>query len=469
VVEARAAAEYLGAYVRAYRAEHDRLVAPPPEGAALPRVVDSPYLDSPTILCLLANDGAAIADLTREPSYAWHVAGGPALLVDLPDPNSRITDEWHDTIEAAGLTGKNIGISRVTFSGDVPDDVWEGRIPSPVEAHTVKADATTIEVNRLDIEWLTLIERLTFGAYGRILDIHLPKDAEAAFWQPVIVRDLGFVTADRVKRRFFRQLEFVRHVDPAAWDLRTVWARAKLDVRRDMSHTVGMAGRAGATMALAGSPQLVDELFVSRLAQLDRSIAEFEALLAGPADVNESVVHEFLYKHPLLVDIYGEVHSRPRFTYPEGASPMGKRYVEPDFVVRRPLNRYRVIELERPSKMMATRSGQARAEVGQAAFQIGEFRDFILEHYEMLREQFPGINRDAEMVVVISRSRQESFGGRADVSRHMQLLREQFKGIDLVTHDDLLTQARAARDRLTGVAIEWPRPDPVDHPGNTEA
>jgi hypothetical protein len=207
-------------------------------------------------------------------------------------------------------------------------------------------------------------------------------------------------------------------------------------------------------MALAGAPQLVDELFIGRLASLDRSIGDFEQLLAGPVDADEGVIHEFLYRHPLLVDIYGEIHSRPRFVYPEGSSPTGKRYVEPDFVVRRPLDRYRVIELERPAKPMATRSGQARAEVGQAAFQIGEFRDFILEHYEALRDQFPGINRDPEMVVIISRSRQENFGGRADVSRHMQLLREQFKGIDLMTYDDLMTQARAARDRLAGVAAE---------------
>jgi hypothetical protein len=75
--------------------------------------------------------------------------------------------------------------------------------------------------------------------------------------------------------------------------------------------------------------------------------------------------------------------SRPRFVYPEGKSPLGKAYVEPDFVIRRPGSRYTVVELERPGKLVATKRGHARAEVTQASFQIAEFKDYIVEHYDL--------------------------------------------------------------------------------------
>jgi hypothetical protein len=447
------AAAYLAEYVRAYREEYERLIEPPPKGPGFPAIVDSVYLDSPALSCLLARDGAVIADFSREPAYEWHVAGGPALVVDQPD--SRVPGWWTDLIEFGGLTGKPLGLYRIVSEKPLPDEIWHGLIPKPIDDATAVVDETTIEASRLDLGWSELIERLTFGAYGGILDIHLPADDAAPLWQPTIVRGLGFVTADRERRRFFRYLELLRHVDLAAWDARSLWARAKLDVRRDFAHAVAVAGEPGGTVQLASAPRLMDELFVNRLAALDRSISEFEQLLSESESADESVFHEFLVSHPLLIDIYGEVVSQPRFEYPAGSSPLGKQFVEPDFIVRRPLGRYRLIELERPSKSMATKRGEARAEVSQAIFQIGEFRDFILEHYDVLRDDFPGINRSHETTVVISRARAESFGGRSNVERHLQLLREQFSGIDeLLTYDDLLIQAKSARDRLAGIAGE---------------
>jgi hypothetical protein len=77
------------------------------------------------------------------------------------------------------------------------------------------------------------------------------------------------------------------------------------------------------------------------------------------------VFQEYLTQNPLVLDVYGEVIPKPNFIYPEGSSSMGKKFVQPDFLVRRHPSSYRLIELERPAKRMATKSGQARAEVTQ--------------------------------------------------------------------------------------------------------
>lgn len=308
----------------------------------------------------------------------------------------------------------------------------------------------------LDLEWITLIERLTYGAYSRVLDVHLPGE-DSNFWQPLITRDFGFTTADREQRRFFHYLELLRHTDEAAWDIRSVWARAKVDVRRDLAYAVGMIGREGGSLAFGGTVHDVLELFVDRLAALEASITLFEALLQADPNAGEFVYQELLTRNPLLLDIYGEVVAKPRFVYPEGESPLGKKFVEPDFLVRRPNGRYRLVEIERPSKAMATKAGQTRAEVGQAVFQIGEFKDYILEHYDQLKDDYPGINRRCTTTVIISRAREASFGGRSNIRRQLQLLQEQHSGVDeLITYDDLLDQAKAALSRLSGIAGEAP-------------
>jgi hypothetical protein len=378
-------------------------------------------------------------------------------MVDYADPESRVPVEIVNLLKRQGIYGKPIGIYRICFTEAISDDVWQGAIPPPVDRVTEEAaPGTTVEVSRVDLDWQTLIERLTFGAYGRILDVHLP-DEDSNFWQPSVVRDLGFLTADRAHRRFFHYLELLRHADEAAWDTRSVWARAKLDVRRDLAHSIAMVGREGATMSFgeAGHDVSLLDRFTDRLAALEIAIAAFEELLDTAPDVDESVYQDFLTKNPLLLDIYGQVIPKPNFIYPAGQSPLGKAYVQPDFLVRRPGERYRLVELERPSKPMATKKGPSRAEVSQAVFQIGEFKDYILEHYDVLKDRYPGINRACTTTVVISRAREESFGGRSNLRRQLQLLQQQHSGIDeLITYDDLLAQAKAALSHLSGIASD---------------
>jgi Domain of unknown function (DUF4263) len=454
VVTADAAGRYLATYVERYRREYERLIAEPPDGAGFPALVSSPYLESGDIVCFLASDGAILLDQSHEPDYDWALAGGPALMVDYPDPESRVPREVVEQLRRAGLLGKEIGIYRICFQ-EVPvaDEIWEGCLPAPTEQTTMSVTrGPSLDVRRVELEWVELIERVTFGAYGRILDLHLPTDATANFWQPPVVRDLGFLTADRAHRRWFHYLELIRHVDEAAWDPRSAWARAKVDVRRDIAYAFAMVGRTGASVTIGAAPyEATLERFRDRLQHLEAAIRGLGSLLDEEPNADEEVFQSFLKQNPLLLDVYGEVIPQPRFVYPAGTSPLGKAYVEPDFVIRRPGDRYVLVELERPAKAAATKRGPARAELTQASFQIAEFRGYVLEHYELVKETFPGINRDPGSMVVISRSTQAAFGGRSEVRRQLQLLREQLRVEEILTYDDLLNRARAALARLSGL------------------
>jgi hypothetical protein len=244
-ITAANAASYLSAYATAYLSEQERLTKPPPEGAGFPPIIESPYLGSGFISCLLAPDGAVVIDQSWQPPEGWDIAGGPAMMVDYPDPESRVPPEVVELLKREGVYGKPIGIYRLCFKRPPSEDTWNGTVPEPTESVTVTAaSGLTIEVSEIDLDWATLVERLTFGAVGPILDLHQP-DTSVELWQPRIIRDLGFLTADRKRRRFFHYLELLRHVDASAWDARAIWARAKLDVRRDLSHAIASVEEGG--------------------------------------------------------------------------------------------------------------------------------------------------------------------------------------------------------------------------------
>ena len=460
---ASAASQYLVQYVRRYRREYERFTASPPNGAGYPPLVVSPYLNSPALECHLANDGAVIADYSWSPDYQWEVAGGPALLVDLPD--TRTPEVIVELLKKHGLYGTNVGISRIVAKHGIPDAVWEGRLPTPVETEVVAEGGTTISVFRYEIDWLDLVTRISFGAFGLILDLKLPS-APADFWTPHIIRDLGIATADRNHKRFFHYLELIRHLDAAAWDTRSIWCRVHVDMRRDFASTVGAVGRPGATIAFNAPAAEVRDYAIGpqatsaqeaqqRLEDWSRLVSDFESLLTQRGQDDEAVFHEFLRLNPVLLDIYGAaIRSKPRFTYPAGESPLGKLYVEPDFVIRYPDRSYKLVELERPDKKVVTAKGEPRKELTQAAFQIGEFRTFIDKHYDQIRQDFPGISSRCSSMVVISRNTEESFGSGRDKSEYMDLIRGIYTDIEFVVYDDLLAMAKQALTNISNLAIE---------------
>jgi hypothetical protein len=443
-ISAQQACQYLVDYVRAYRDDYGNAVAAPPEGGGYPRIDTSSYLSASELICWLTPDGYALADLTTEPPYRWEIAGGPALVSDIAE--TRVPAELTAFLASKGLKGKPIGLYRIVAKEGIPDDVWRGVLPHPTEERRVAIDHTTLTVRKLEIPWLELIRRLTFGAYALILDLHLP-DSAGPFWRPHVVRRLGFVPADRNAKRFFNYLELSPHVDSAAWDARAIPVRVRADVRRDFARTLASAGRPGGVLEFGPEPKWPTH-FVGLLASLVAGTSSLRTLLEASPDAQEGHVHEVLKAHPLLIDVYGEVVSKPRFIYPRGESPLGKDYVEPDFLVRYPDNTYRLIEIERPGKRIATIRGEPRAEVGQAAFQIAEWRTYIQKHYDQLRDAYPGISTACRTTLVIGRDVPESFGPGRNIRDYKEILRNQYNVDDVLTYDDLVVRAEAALARL---------------------
>lgn len=443
-------ADYLAKYALDYRLEYERFTALPPKGAGYPQILPGPYIGDGEITCYLADDGFALADYSGEPAYAWYLAGGPAFLVDR-EPTR--TPSWVvDRLKAEGIYGKNSGIYRIVANDHLPIEEWTGALPAPVETAKREVDGLKIVVKKYDITWRVLIARLTFGAFGTILDLHLP-DSTAPFWNPYQLRRMGISTADRRNRRWFSLLELSPHVDSAAWDVRALPTRVSVDIRRDFLDAVGSLERDGGAITIPGpNTQAPLELALDRLALLETSINGLQQLLDEHGEDPESTFHHYIEKNPVLLDVYARAVSKPRFHYPTGESPLGKAYVEPDFVLIYPNERYRLVELERPGKALATKSGEPRSGVTQAAFQIAEWRDYINYHYALISGLFPGISSKPMSTVIISRATSARPAG-IGLHRYLAILREQLAVDEVITYDDLVSRGWAAVTQIASAQV----------------
>jgi hypothetical protein len=396
----------------------------------------------------IARDGYAIADYSNEPDYMWHVAGGPTLMIDT-EPSS-VPEQINAILQQRGLLGKDIGIYRIVPRQPLTPGVAEGVLQSNAKQIERRVNGTKILARSYSYDLAGLISRLTLGALGPTLDLDI-RDAQSEFWVPRVIRGLGITTADRSIKRWFNYLEIGFHVESAAWDRRAIWARVSIDLRRHFLQAVAAADKQGASISLDAATAPLDLLTVipDRLAKVKDAIDGFTDLLDKHGSDAESTFHQYIAKHPVLLDVYGTAESKPRLEYPLGESPLGKRYVEPDFLIRYPGNRYKLIELERPSKRLATIKGEPRSGVTQAAWQIGEWKDYIQNHYELIRERYPGISSMPRTEVVISRSTAEQ-SGVSDVSRYLAMVRQQLNVDEVITYDLLLEQAREAYARLSG-------------------
>jgi hypothetical protein len=251
-------------------------------------------------------------------------------------------------------------------------------------------------------------------------------------------------------------MEVLPHVTAGAWDPKAIAVRVRVDVRRDFAFAFSLGGKPGGTITFGSSSAqefLVEHSrnrgrFLAGLSRLERILNEFVELLEVNRD--EKAFQEFLTANPVLLDVYAEASfPKERLQYPTGESPLGKAYVEPDFIVRLPGNLYRLVELESPSKKIATEHGETRAGLNQAAFQIGEWRTYIQKHYDLLKDKFPGIAVNQTSMVVISRSTQSSFGNGRDMRSYMELVRNTLKVDEVLTYDDLLGRARQAYAMLS--------------------
>lgn len=446
---AQQAGRYLETYIRHYRSEYRRFTAPAPDGGGYPALPVSPYQYGGVIECFLAKDGAVILDSSREPEYEWAIAGGPALMSDY-EP-TRVPAWVKQVRDEHGIKDNN-GIYRMVGANDVPPYVWAGKLGESWDSYSSSVEDVEIRVTRYRYDWLDLLRRLTFGSLGHILDLHLP-DTDAEFWNPRIIRSLGFFPADYSSKRFVNYGELLRHADLAAWEPRTAWARAHLDLRRDFADAVsGLDG--GASLSFEDVPTpTIGPPYRDRLDALRHAINGLAELLSSQADGDESIFHDYLFENPVLLDVYGKATSKPRFRYPDNSGPTGKSYVEPDFVLTYPNQTYKLVELERPSHGMATRGGHPRAAVTHAAYQIAEWQDYINRHYDQVKDAFPGIAGNNSGIVIISRDTLAAFPTVGDRHHYMSLLRQQFGTYDILTYDDVLIRARTALQQLESLAV----------------
>lgn len=443
---------YFAEYLATYRREYGTFVSAPPRGPGYPKVTVSPYLGDAKFDVYLSTTGIIVNLTGVEPDYQWYIAGGPALKVDYePTVTPAHVSE---ILKARDLIGKNIGIYRIVAKKTLPNKVWKGRIDGIIRSRTVENLIEGISVNfhELNISLAELVNILTFGAFGSILDLKLP-DSTNDIGYPHIVRRIGIYPADLNHKRFFEYLEIHGQVDCSAWDRRAISLRVKSDLRRDFAQALSVtkAGRGGSLSF--GATNEWAESYTNRLVTLKKAIGLLRENLLFNNAAPEGVFHRLLEDNPILLDVYGMCQSKPVLKYPAGdASIIGKEFLVPDFIVVYPDKSYKLVEIERPSKGMATKEGQPRAELTQAIFQIAEWKHFIKTHYDSIRDKYPGIQSKCKSMIIMSRSTQKAFGGLQDQKAYAELLVEQYNVDEVLTYDDIIERASFAYYQLTGLA-----------------
>lgn len=443
---------YFVEYVIAYRQEYERFISTPPLGPGYPRIGVSPYLGESKFDIYLSRTGIVINQIGTEPHYDWHIAGGPALKVDY-EPSVTPT-HINEILKAHDLSGKNIGIYRIVAKKALPNKVWKGRVDGIIRTCSRENLVEGIAVNfyELNIDLAELINILTFGAFGSILDPKLPNRTNDIGY-PHLVRRIGIYPADLNNKRFFEYLEIHGQVDHSAWDRRAINLRVKSDLRRDFARALSSTEKDRGGLLSFGSTNDWAENYTNRLASLKKAIDVLRETLLFRYKAPEEVFHRLLESNSILLDVYGICQSKPVLKYPVGhTSLIGKEYLIPDFIIIYPDKSYKLVEIERPSKGIATKGGQPKAELTQAIFQIAEWKHFIKTHYDCVRDKYPGIQSKCRSMIIMSRSTQKSFGGLQDQKAYAELLMEQYNLDEVLTYDDLLERASFAYHQLTELA-----------------
>ena len=392
-------------YVAEYRAGYEKAVAPPPKGPGYPEAPISPFLEESRFTVYVTDRGVVINEERPEPSHKWYVAGGPALKVDY-EP-TKTPQAVFEVLEQHGLKGKNIGIYRIVSETPLDEDMWRGKIKGITKTISAKDEQTGIQltVHRVTSGLDDLISSLTFGAFGKVLDIHLPTEI-SPIGMSHVVKYFGVFPADLNNRRYFSHLEIYGQSDRCAWDSRIATVRAQQDLRRDFAQTLSSPSEEGGGSITFGNPDAWVGTYTDRIESLKTALAELRTALSFRGKDIEAVFHTVLEKHPLLLDVYGACESKPRFQYPDcSKSPIGKSFLVPDFLIVYPNKSYKLIEIERPSKKLTTVQGQPSAQVGQAVFQTAEWKHFIKSHYQEIVEHYPGIQSKCKTCVIMSRCR----------------------------------------------------------------
>jgi hypothetical protein len=422
-------ADYLQQYINIYREEYRRLISPSPYGRGLRDIMASPFLDASELDCALCDDGYVIWD-------GWECVDNTRR--SLTSLMSRKLAGYEESVESE---------INLRYEMGTPIEWHEARrlrVPPSVDYAVRNLGNTILAVYRYHASVAGIVGWLTHNAVHSVGDNYNGQH----IWTPHICRYSEFGHPESASRNVFRHLEWSHNFDELAWDPRAIWARAHLDVTRLYANSVDNPGTHGGfayTSLSPGAPMLPD-----RLNKLEMAIEGFESLLGYQPDAPESVFHDYLIANPILLDAYGDPVNKPRWRYPDGGTVSGKAHVEPDIVMKYRNFKYRLIELERPSKLLVTNQGHPRSEVTQTTSQIAEWKLYIDRHYAEIEKDFPGIAGNYTGTVIIGRETSLSAGKSGDPQYIRDMLNRQFQ-CEVLTYEDVIAEARAALLRLSSL------------------
>ena len=124
--------------------------------------------------------------------------------------------------------------------------------------------------------------------------------------------------------------------------------------------------------------------------------------------------------------------------------PFGERVS--DFVFREAYNDYLLVEIEAPHRLLFRKDGQQREELTHAINQTAEWIEYIGNNKQKVEEELVGISTNPRSLVVIGRSASLSEENR----RRLTTLQTQHSKLQILTYDDVISNARANLERLFG-------------------
>jgi len=161
---------------------------------------------------------------------------------------------------------------------------------------------------------------------------------------------------------------------------------------------------------------------------------ELTRLLDGP----EEPAHQFLKQHSEIIS--------PSNIAAWSKLPLGDHVT--DFVFKEPGSEYLLVEIESPVRELFRRDGQQRQELTHAFNQILDWRVFIENNLQKVREEIglTGISSNPRSLIVIGRAQ-----SLTDVDRSkLATLQGQIPRLRIMTYDELVQASKAMAENLFG-------------------
>lgn len=168
---------------------------------------------------------------------------------------------------------------------------------------------------------------------------------------------------------------------------------------------------------------------------LSHSRIEEYSKLVLREDIAEEEAHNYLAMHPYILEpFYSQIWSKER---------LGEALIA-DFVIRLIDNSYLVVEIEKPSDMIMTKSGNLSAKTTHAVRQALEYREWLLTNLLYSKQRFPELWRPACLVVI----GQESHLNMLQQERLRQENESRQGILRIVGYDTLRDRAKAVISNL---------------------